>query len=216
MMIQIHKQISFLRKQNGLTQENLAKSLGVTNQTVSKWESGQCCPDIQLLPAIAEFFHVSVDALLGYEPVDTTENLILALQSKINSLPHGEDAAFTCRAAHALHAIYLSKGMAPVNPGWDAEDAIEHAGSGEWGYSCTNIPEITTVMRQNSVFFSDNKNFRLSNRAIRHVASVAHAFGNVNCLKAASALYQFLSVDRSRRERLCNGGTDQREGRAFR
>ena len=63
--IKLHEQISFLRKQKDLTQEQLANALGVTNQSVSKWESGQCCPDIQLLPNIAELFDVSVDELLG-------------------------------------------------------------------------------------------------------------------------------------------------------
>ncbi len=38
--IKLHEQISFLRKQKGLTQEQLANALGVTNQSVSKWESG--------------------------------------------------------------------------------------------------------------------------------------------------------------------------------
>lgn len=39
-IIKLHEQISFLRKQKGLTQEQLANALGVTNQSVSKWESG--------------------------------------------------------------------------------------------------------------------------------------------------------------------------------
>ena len=57
--INLNQQISILRKEKGLTQEELALALGVTNQAVSKWESAQCCPDIQLLPQIAEFFQAS-------------------------------------------------------------------------------------------------------------------------------------------------------------
>ncbi len=61
------KRIAQLRRQMGLTQEALAQKLGVTNQAVSKWESGQCCPDIELLPRLAEVFGVSIDALFGRE-----------------------------------------------------------------------------------------------------------------------------------------------------
>ena len=99
--IKIHEQIAFLRKQKGFTQEELAKALGVTNQAVSKWESAQCCPDIQLLPAIAEVFEVSVDELLGYTPASTAEDIVLALRQKMNSLPKGEDFDFTFRTAAA-------------------------------------------------------------------------------------------------------------------
>lgn len=67
--IKINEQIAFLRKQKGLTQEELANALGVTNQAVSKWESAQCCPDIQLLPLIADYFGVSIDELMGHNVV---------------------------------------------------------------------------------------------------------------------------------------------------
>ncbi len=67
--IKINEQIAFLRKQKGLTQEELAGALGVTNQAVSKWESAQCCPDIQLLPLIADYFGVSIDELMGHNAV---------------------------------------------------------------------------------------------------------------------------------------------------
>ena len=67
--IKINEQIAFLRKQKGLTQEELANALGVTNQAVSKWESAQCCPDIQLLPLIADYFGVSIDELMGHNAV---------------------------------------------------------------------------------------------------------------------------------------------------
>ena len=60
--------IAFHRKRLGLTQEALAQKLGVTNQAVSKWESGQSCRDIALLPAIADLFGITLDALFGREP----------------------------------------------------------------------------------------------------------------------------------------------------
>ena len=66
--ININEQIAYYRKQRGLTQEDVARALGVTNQAVSKWESAQCCPDIALLPELADLFEVSVDKLLGRKP----------------------------------------------------------------------------------------------------------------------------------------------------
>ena len=61
----LNDNIGFYRKKHGLTQEDLAKALGVTNQSVSKWESAQCCPDITLIPQIAKIFEISIDELFG-------------------------------------------------------------------------------------------------------------------------------------------------------
>lgn len=59
----IGSKIAQYRKEKGITQEALAQLLNVTNQAVSKWESDQCCPDIQILPKLADTFGVSIDAL---------------------------------------------------------------------------------------------------------------------------------------------------------
>ena len=62
--IKISENIAFLRKQAGITQEELANKLNVSNQAVSKWEAGKCCPDIELLPELATLFEISIDELL--------------------------------------------------------------------------------------------------------------------------------------------------------
>lgn len=61
--------ISELRKSKGIGQQELADVLGVSFQSVSKWENGITMPDITLLPSIAEYFNVSVDELLGLKPL---------------------------------------------------------------------------------------------------------------------------------------------------
>lgn len=57
--------IAVLRKKKGLTQETLATSIGVSTQTISKWENNTNMPDILLLPIIADIFDVNIDTLFG-------------------------------------------------------------------------------------------------------------------------------------------------------
>ena len=52
-----------------LTQEDVAEYLGITAQSVSKWERGESYPDITLLPALANIFETSVDLLLGMDTI---------------------------------------------------------------------------------------------------------------------------------------------------
>ena len=61
----IGKRIGLLRRQKGLTQEELASHMGVSPQAVSKWENDQTCPDISALPKLAQLFGVTVDELLS-------------------------------------------------------------------------------------------------------------------------------------------------------
>ena len=62
------KRIASQRKRLGLTQDQLAEQLGITAQAVSKWENDQSCPDITILPKLAQIFGITVDHLLGVEP----------------------------------------------------------------------------------------------------------------------------------------------------
>ena len=65
MKLYIGENLKQLRLAKGLTQEELADGLGVSPQSVSRWEGGASYPDVELLPEIAGFFDVSVDALIG-------------------------------------------------------------------------------------------------------------------------------------------------------
>ena len=67
----IGKNIADLRKNSGMTQEQLAETLGVSSQTISKWENEVTMPDIMLLPVIAGCFDITVDELYcGKKPTN--------------------------------------------------------------------------------------------------------------------------------------------------
>lgn len=63
------------RRQRGITQEELARFLGVSKAAVSKWETEAAYPDIHLLPRLASFFDITIDQLMGYEPQLTREEI---------------------------------------------------------------------------------------------------------------------------------------------
>lgn len=67
MQINLGEKIKELRKRDKRKQEDLAVALGVTNQAVSRWEANGGYPDIEMLPAIANYFHITIDELFGYD-----------------------------------------------------------------------------------------------------------------------------------------------------
>ena len=63
----LHEKIYELRKKNGLSQEALAESLGVSRQSVSKWETGEATPEVSKLLSLSKLFGVTTDYLLNDE-----------------------------------------------------------------------------------------------------------------------------------------------------
>lgn len=70
MRINLGETLKNLRKEKNISQEKLAQHLNVSFQAVSKWENSNTYPDIELLPEIARFFGITVDALLQAEQID--------------------------------------------------------------------------------------------------------------------------------------------------
>ena len=72
-MLFIAENLKNLRKGKNLTQEEAAEILGVSPQSVSKWERGDTLPDITLLPALANLYKVTVDALIGMGKINNCQ-----------------------------------------------------------------------------------------------------------------------------------------------
>ncbi len=86
--MQIGTVIRTYRKQNGMTQEEMANRLGVTTPAVNKWENGVSQPDIQLLAPIARLLGISLDELLSFHEELSTEeinNIIKELDAKLET-----------------------------------------------------------------------------------------------------------------------------------
>ena len=254
--MKLNEQIASLRKSRNLTQEELATAIGVTNQSVSKWESGQCCPDIQLLPILASHFSVSVDYLMGIDqapvepcPISTTtpmadpiltealklwaENgklytallqrklqisysrakeileklealgyrtqepggyiekpltvsaILPLLTNTMAALPENERYPFLSKLACAMHAAFFYQ----MQKRTDFADATDASLQGNWGYSSFTEPNITTVMRGRSVFYSDNQALDLDPDRIRRISALLRIMGDPKKLTVFNALY---------------------------
>ena len=96
----IGKTIRELRKNNHLTQEQFAESLGVSFQSVSRWENGVTYPDIEMMPAIAHFFGVSTDYLFGV-PAEERKERIKAKMKTLQELAEDD----TNRAIETIREI---------------------------------------------------------------------------------------------------------------
>ena len=101
MKIRFGEILKDLRRKNDITQEELADILGVTSQSVSRWEKGACYPDMELLPAIANYFNVTVDDLLGMNEIRSRERLNAIFTEALNLERESkyEDAVGVFRAA---------------------------------------------------------------------------------------------------------------------
>ena len=100
--MEFNKKLQELRKQKGLTQEELAESLYVSRTAISKWESGRGYPSIDSLKAIAKFFSVTTDVLLSSDEI-----LEIAEKDTSRKLNHMQDMLFGLIDVSALVLFFL-------------------------------------------------------------------------------------------------------------
>ena len=75
-LYKLGKTIEFLRLENNLTQRELGNILGVTNQTISKWEIGETIPDTESITKISKLFKISVEELINSDLSDFNQQEI--------------------------------------------------------------------------------------------------------------------------------------------
>ena len=125
--MEIGKKIQCLRREKGLTQEQMAAALGVTSAAVSKWETNAAIPDVAMLCPLARLLGITVDALLDFRPALEQEeiNALLEDRRKLFEEKRLEEAVASCEAllreypddlrlkcaAAGLYIMYLSASL---------------------------------------------------------------------------------------------------------
>lgn len=192
--IKISEQIAFLRHQKGITQEVLARKLGVTNQTVSKWEAGQCFPDMMFLPELADYFEVSIDDLLGHTEKKSLESLCLSLKKYFTDLP--EEKCFDnvwCLAAQ-LHEIMVSKGYKRYLP-WEEKNYSKDAMK-LWDMSACSEAEGNALRAKDLILYTNNQAWTKPRKFdVHEVEHTLDALTEKNALKVLFALQELTVHD---------------------
>lgn len=151
--MELHERLAALRRNLGLTQEEVARQLGVTNQAVSKWESGSCCPDIALLPPLANLLGVSVDQLLGVALPDTQVSLMLRMRNLFQAEPSQQAYPLAQQLASLLHEAAATAGYRQP-PHWTVQEDPQTQFN-TWGFSADSTPQGLTIKRGAAVFLQD-------------------------------------------------------------
>ena len=113
--MKLNERVRALRREREMTQEQLAEAMGVSAAAVSKWESGQSVPDMTVLIELADYFEVSLDALVGYEAhshrrkdmvarvrllgVQRSDEVIAEVREALRRYPNHFDVVWTCAKA---------------------------------------------------------------------------------------------------------------------
>ena len=137
MQIRLGEKIKELRKRDGRKQEDLAVALGVTNQAVSRWEANGGCPDVEMLPAIANYFHITIDELFGYD-----NDRQIKLQSYIDQADQMQDTILK-EGDVAQRVAILRDALSEFPSEWQLQQRLADALM-ELGYKKSDHPIMVT------------------------------------------------------------------------
>ena len=178
--MKLAENLQLLRKQKGKTQEELAEVFNVSSQSISKWELGINCPDITMLPKIADYFKVSIDELLGYKPMSSINSIYIDVKSLIDSSSNKIDDAYKI-ARLAVSCIHEKERT-------HAENLL--VGKRDYSLSYGQEKSGITICSDESVFISsfvDLRDYDIT--TIRKVANYLNKISDLNSLKVIFGLF---------------------------
>jgi transcriptional regulator with XRE-family HTH domain len=112
--MEFNERLYNLRKQKGLSQEEVANQLNVSRQTISKWESADSTPDMEKLKLLSQLFEITLDELvLGKAPASTQESfntseLLNALEEKVLATDNKKKARKALKIAGIVIGIFVA------------------------------------------------------------------------------------------------------------
>lgn len=177
----IAEKLTVLRQKKGVTQDEMAQYLSVSDKTISKWENASSMPDIPMLIKLADYFGVTTDALLGLsdeKTCDTMENVRLALD--------GLD-----RKDAILKAFEMERAIIPAIYGMVADD--------DENDSCDVFPEETSSYYRSLIAVHDYFQFTASSADVNIAVTQLRNKNNFawlkksECKKRIIEFFRFLS-----------------------
>ncbi|SFU73201.1 DUF5680 domain-containing protein [Butyrivibrio sp. INlla21] len=162
--------LQILRKNNALTQEELAEKLGVSRQAVAKWEAGQAYPDIANLIQISDLMNVSVDYLVkdrdcavnisSAQPTDLEELIAFRLEANKNTYAAKINEVESTR--YTSHDFVYESGDFLKEALLHADKNMPYRGpemykSGEFTYRCRVTGDFTWFQGFEEIYLDDKK-----------------------------------------------------------
>lgn len=161
MKLNIGDTIKHLRKEKDITQEELADILGVSYQSVSRWETGICYPDMELLPLISKFFGVTVDKLLNVDEAIENQKVTEYLQRFQEAISQGKiydciDIARQGVSEYPNNFVLLNKLMYALFVSGDSDGNIT-----EWKENMKKNDAEITSLGERIMKYCPDQNIRL-------------------------------------------------------
>lgn len=139
-MVNFNERLKLFRKQNDMTQEQVAEYIGVSPQAVSRWECGITCPDISQLPLLAYVFNVTTDTLLGVDMQKTNERISELLQNA---------QTFTHQGDFKGSVQILKEGLKDFPKSYQIMTALAES------LSCVDLDSYANIINESSVSYKN-------------------------------------------------------------